>query len=193
MDIVGTVVSALVAALVAYLITNRDLSDSIDSKSKWREKLFDVAATYELTCEHAQTVRAALRFLPTEEKVEEYSFAWFSNFMITHLDEYILNKEKQSDKKDLSESSSKTKVLGISLLETKEAREKQSKLLSDFDSEIVRLFAMFLLKYHYENRSTMGPKTYLFIKGKNRSKEYDSLVAECYYHYLLMIKRIGCK
>lgn len=163
---IAAVIAALVAAFVAYLVSNRDLSDSLDSKSEWRKKLFEVASTYELTLDHAQTVRAALRFLPPHnEKVEEYSFAWFSNIMIMHLDKYILNKEYQV-----------------------EQRGEKLATLTDFNTKIVRLFAMFLLKYHYENRNSMGPKEYLFIGKRNKNKTYNSIVAEAYSQYLKLLR-----
>lgn len=162
---IAAVIAALVAAFVAYLVSNRDLSDSLDTKSGWRQKLFEVASTYELNLDHAQTVRAALRFLPQDEAVEEYSFAWFSNIMIMHLDGYILKKEYQV-----------------------EQRGEKLGTLTDFNTKIVHHFAMFLLKYHYENRNSMGPKNYLFIADKNKNTRYNPIVAEACYEYIKLIK-----
>lgn len=161
---IAAVIAALVAAFVAYLVSNRDLSDSLDSKSEWRKKLFEVASTYELTLDHAQTVRATLRFLPQDKAVEEYSFAWFSNIMIMHLDKYILNKEYQV-----------------------EQRGEKLATLTDFNTKIVRHFALFLLKYHYENRNSMGPKEYLFIGKRNKNKTYNTIVAEAYCKYVELL------
>lgn len=187
-EILAAFIGAVVAAFVTYLVSNRDLSDSLDSKSEWRKKLFEVASTYELTLDHAQTVRATLRFLPQDKAVEEYSFAWFSNIMIMHLDKYILNKEYQLEQKEVCKTSKKTDVFHIPLLNTEELKEKKISPLTDFDTKIVRHFAMFLLKYHYENRNSMGPKNYLFIADKNKNTRYNPIVVEAYCEYIKLIK-----
>ncbi|WP_048800678.1 hypothetical protein KZA77_007850 [Streptococcus constellatus] len=177
-------VAAVVAAFVTYLVSNRDLSDSLDSKSEWRKKLFEVASTYELTLDHAQTIRATLRFLPQDKAVEEYSFAWFSNIMTKHLDDYILSGAYQKEKESW-EIRKKIKGLDTQCIEIEELKENK---LRAFDTKIVRLFAMFLLKYHYENISSMGPKEYLFIAKRNRNKTYNPIVAEAYYKYIELVK-----
>lgn len=182
---IAAVIAALVAAFVAYLVSNRDLSDSLDSKSEWRKKIFEVASTYELTLDHAQTVRATLRFLPQDKAVEEYSFAWFSNVMTKHLDDYILSGKYQVEEKKSWENTKKIKELNTQCIEIEELKENK---LRAFDTKIVRLFAMFLLKYHYENISSMGPKEYLFIGKRNKNKTYNPIVAEVYYKYIELIK-----
>ena len=181
-------VAAVVAAFVTYLVSNRDLSDSLDSKSEWRKKLFEVASTYELTLDHAQTIRATLRFLPQDKAVEEYSFAWFSNIMTKHLDDYILSGKYQVEEKESFKKRKKTKFFQFQVLETEELKENKISTLGAFDTKIVRLFAMFLLKYHYENISSMGPKEYLFIGKRNKNKTYNPIVAEAYYQYLKLLK-----
>ncbi|MDB8657795.1 hypothetical protein [Streptococcus anginosus] len=180
---IAAVIAALVAAFVAYLVSNRDLSDSLDSKSEWRKKLFEVASTYELTLDHAQTVRATLRFLPQDKAVEEYSFAWFSNVMTKHLDDYILNGAYQKEKES-RENTKKIKELNTQCIEIEELKENR---LRAFDTKIVRHFAMFLLKYHYENISSMGPKEYLFIGKRNKNKTYNTIVAEAYCKYVELL------
>lgn len=188
-EVMVSLMSMIVGAFVSYFTLNRNLSDSLDTKSGWRQKLFEVASTYELTLDHAQTVRAALRFLPPHnEKVEEYSFAWFSNIMIMHLDKCILNKEYQLEQKEVCKTSKKTDVFHIPLLNTEELKEKKISPLTDFDTKIVRHFAMFLLKYHYENRNSMGPKNYLFIADKNKNTRYNPIVVEAYCEYIKLIK-----
>lgn len=184
-EILAAFIGAVLAAFVTYLVSNRDLSDSLDSKSEWRKKLFEVASTYELTLDHAQTVRATLRFLPQDKAVEEYSFAWFSNIMIKHLDDYILRGKYQVEEKKSWEKTKKIKGLGTHCIEIEELKENK---LGVFDTKIVRHFAMFLLKYHYENISSMGPKEYLFIGKRNKNRTYDPFVAEAYYKYIELIK-----
>ena len=46
---------------------------------------------------------------------------------------------------------------------------------------------MFLLKYHYENISSMGPKEYLFIGKRNKNKTYNPIVAEAYCKYVELL------
>lgn len=179
-EILAAFIGAVVAAFVTYLVSNRDLSDSLDSKSEWRKKLFEVASTYELTLDHAQTVRATLRFLPQDKAVEEYSFAWFSNVMIKHLDDYILNGAYQKEKESW-EIRKKIRGLDTQCIEIEELKENKLRV---FDTKVVRLFAMFLLKYHYENISSMGPKEYLFIGKRNKNKTYNPIVAEAYCKYV---------
>lgn len=183
-EILAAFIGAVVAAFVTYLVSNRDLSDSLDSKSEWRKKLFEVASTYELTLDHAQTVRATLRFLPQDKAVEEYSFAWFSNIMIKHLDDYILRGKYQVEEKKPWEKTKRIKGLGTHCIEIEELKENKLRV---FDTKVVRLFAMFLLKYHYENISSMGPKEYLFIGKRNKNKTYNSIVAEAYYKYVKLL------
>lgn len=180
-------IGAVVAAFITYLVSNRDLSDSLDSKSEWRKKLFEVASTYELTLDHAQTVRATLRFLPQDKAVEEYSFAWFSNIMTKHLDDYILSGAYQKEKESW-EIRKKIKGLDTQCIEIEELKENKISTLEAFDTKIVRLFAMFLLKYHYENISSMGPKEYLFIGKGNKNKDYNNIVAEAYSQYLKLLR-----
>lgn len=182
-EILAAFIGAVVAAFVTYLVSNRDLSDSLDSKSEWRKKLFEVASTYELTLDHAQTVRATLRFLPQDKAVEEYSFAWFSNIMIKHLDDYILSGLYQEEKESCK-ISRRRKFRNILLIDVK---DNGIKTLGAFDTKIVRLFAMFLLKYHYENISSMGPKEYLFIGKRNKNKTYNPIVAEAYCKYVELL------
>lgn len=46
---------------------------------------------------------------------------------------------------------------------------------------------MFLLKYHYENISSMGSKEYLFIGKRNKNKTYNPIVAEAYCKYIELL------
>ena len=190
----GALLAAAVAAFVSYFISNRDLSDSLDTKSGWRAKLFDVASKYELTLDDAQTVRAALRIFPQRKKVEQYSFTWFSNVMIVHLDKYILNEDYSS--KILKGQENKPnrknvhKFKNLSLMTTEEISDLNTSVLNVETTKVVRLFTMFLLKYHFDYRSSMGAKDYLFMANKDKNKRYNSLVEETYNEY---VKFLRCK
>lgn len=195
-EITAAIIGAIVAAFVTYWTSNQTLSDSLDSKSGWREKLFTVASKYELTLNDAQTVRAALRIFPNFDKVEDYSFTWFSNIMIVHLDKYILNKAYVSVVTGEDETSSATnghiKIQGFSLFEKSEITSQKSKKLNAANSQFVRLFAMFLLKYHFDYRSAMGAKDYLFwFNRENKNKRYSRLVEETYENYRKLLKKWG--
>lgn len=186
-------IAIIVSAAVSYLISNRDLSDSLDSKSGWREKLFAVASKYELTLDDAQTVRTALRIFPNFDKVELYSFTWFSNIMIVHLDKYILNSEVVTEEDDKSSTTNgQIKVGGMSLFEKSETTVQKFKKLNTMNSQFVRLFAMFLLKYHFDYRSAMGAKDYLFwFSRENKNKRYSRLVEETYENYKKLLEKWG--
>lgn len=183
MEIIAAFIGAIVAAIVTFWASNQTLSDSLDSKSGWREKLFAVASKYELTLDDAQTVRTALRLFPKKGNAEQYSFTWFSNIMIVHLDRYILKKHHELTR-EVEENSQNG---------NSENQSKEWKYLNSFDTEIVRLFAMFLLKYHFDHRSAMGGKDFLFLMNGNRSGKYEQIVKETCEHYekLLEIKVRG--
>lgn len=189
----GALLAAAVAAFVSYFISNRDLSDSLDTKSGWRAKLFDVASKYELTLDDAQTVRAALRIFPQSEKVEQYSFTWLSNIMIVQLDKYILNEDYRSkilkEKDDKANKKIIYTINDTSLMTIEEICDLNSSILNAETTDIVRLFAMFLLKYHFDYRSSMGAKDYLFMANKDKNKRYNSLVEETYVQYKKLMEK----
>ncbi|NQN49724.1 hypothetical protein HPA16_05125 [Streptococcus suis] len=189
-------IAIIVSTAVSYFISNRDLSDSLDTKSGWREKLFAVASKYELTLDDAQTVRTALRIFPNFEKVERHSFTWFSNIMIVHLDKYILSRDKlevvtvEDDKS--STTNGQIKVGGLQLFEKSEEIIQKSKKLNTMNSQFVRLFAMFLLKYHFDYRSAMGAKDYLsWFNKENKNKRYSRLIEEAYSNYKKLLNKWG--
>lgn len=196
MEIIAAFIGAIVAAIVTFWASHQTLRDSLDSKSGWREKLFTVASKYELTLDDAQTVRAALRLFPNFDKMELYSFTWFSNIMIVHLDKYILNRDKLGVVTEEDDKSSTTngqiKVGGLSLFEKSEATVQKSKKLNTMNSQFVRLFAMFLLKYRFDYRSAMQGKEYLFwFNRENKNKRYSRLVKETYENYRKLLKKWG--
>ncbi|MGT2666478.1 hypothetical protein ACVRYP_04020 [Streptococcus rifensis] len=189
-EVLAALVGALVAALVTYVISNRDLSDSLDSKSGWREKLFTVASKYELTLDDAQTVRTALRIFPKFEEVEQYSFSWFSDIMIVHLDRYILNKDFKDKVTEKISKKKSVQIKNLQLITIEDVPNSESNLLDSDTTAIVRLFAMFLLKHHFDYRSSMGAKDYLYKLGRDKNKIYNPIVEETYDNYLKLMRRI---
>ncbi|HEM3523495.1 TPA: hypothetical protein U1B43_000413 [Streptococcus suis] len=195
------ITAAILGAIMAFWVSNQTLSDSLDTKSGWREKLFAVASKYELTLDDAQTVRTALRIFPNCEKVEQYSFTWFSNIMIVHMDKYILNRNRPVEQNSRNailtyyEGAYRTphrkanRACSLTKLSFKETAKLESEKLNSFDTEIVRLFAMFLLKYHFDYRSAMGAKDFIFLKKKDRSRKYKFIVKETYDRYEKLLQQ----
>ena len=156
MVIVSGLVGAILSALIAIYVSLLGRNSSLDSSSKWREGLLNVASKYQLTKDDAQRVRSSLRMFKHDNKdIVVFSFDWFTNIMIAELE------------KILSESPQKCKKCS-----------KEYFLKSD-DIKVVRLFANFLLKYHYEYQSEMGPNQLILGKKKRNNQEND-LVRETF-------------
>ena len=156
MVIVSGLVGAILSALIAIYVSLLGRNSSLDSSSKWREELLNVASKYQLTKDDAQRVRSSLRMFKHDNKdIVVFSFDWFTNIMIAELE------------KILSEPPQKCKECN-----------KEYSLKSD-DIKVVRLFANFLLKYHYEYQSEMGPNQ-LFLGKKKRNNQENDLVRETF-------------
>ena len=151
MVIVSGLVGAILSALIAIYVSLLGRNSSLDSSSKWREGLLNVASKYQLTKDDA-----SLRMFKHDNKdIVVFSFDWFTNIMIVEL-ERILSEPSQKCKKC----------------------SKEYFLKSD-DIKVVRLFANFLLKYHYEYQSEMGPNQLILGKKKRNNQEND-LVRETF-------------
>ena len=156
MVIVSGLVGAILSALIAIYVSLLGRISSLDSSSKWREGLLNVASKYQLTKDDAQRVRSSLRMFKHDNKeIVVFSFDWFTNIMIAELE------------KILSDSSQKCKKCN------------EEFFLKPDDIKVVRLFANFLLKYHYEYQSEMGPNQLILGKKKRNSQEND-LVRETF-------------
>lgn len=55
-------IAALVGAVIELIVANMTLKDSLDSKSRWREQLFNVASKDKIELKDVYTLRTALRF-----------------------------------------------------------------------------------------------------------------------------------
>lgn len=60
-------IAALIGAIIDLVVTNMNIQDSLDTKSGWREKLFEVAAKERISMEDVQVLRATLRFTPKKK------------------------------------------------------------------------------------------------------------------------------
>lgn len=156
MVIVSGLVGAILSALIAIYVSLLGRNSSLDSSSKWREGLLNVASKYQLTKDDAQRVRSSLRMFKHDNKeIVVFSFDWFTNIMITELEKILsgpCQKCNMCNKEDFLESD---------------------------DIKVVRLFANFLLKYHYEYQSEMGPNQLILGKKKRNNQEND-LVKETF-------------
>ena len=151
-ELLSGLIGALITALISIYISLQSRNSSLDGSSKWREGLLDVASKYKLNIDDAQRVRASLRmFKYNEDKVVYFSFDWLTNIMISEL-ERILLIVPEDDRKYYLDSK---------------------------DAKVVRLFANFLLKYHYEYQSEMGPNQLILGKKKRNNQEND-LVRETF-------------
>lgn len=160
MVIVSGLVGAILSALIAIYVSLLGRNSSLDSSSKWREGLLNVASKYQLTKDDAQRVRSSLRMFKHDNKeIVTFSFDWFTNIMIVEL-ERILSEPSQKCSQKCKKCS------------------KEYFLKSD-DIKVVRLFANFLLKYHYEYQSEMGPNQ-LILGKKKRNNQENVLVRETF-------------
>lgn len=156
MVIVSGLVGAILSALIAIYVSLLGRNSSLDSSSKWREGLLNVASKYQLTKDDAQRVRSSLRMFKHDNKeIVVFSFDWFTNIMITELE----------------------KILSGPCQKCNTCNEED--FLESDDIKVVRLFANFLLKYHYEYQSEMGPNQLILGKKKRNNQEND-LVRETF-------------
>ena len=99
MVIVSGLIGAILSALIAIYVSLLSRNSSLDSSSKWREGLLNVASKYQLTKDDAQRVRSSLRMFKHDDKeIVVFSFDWFTNIMIAEL-EKILSEPSQKCKK----------------------------------------------------------------------------------------------
>lgn len=152
-ELLSGLIGALITALISIYISLQSRNSTLDGSSKWREGLLDVASKYKLKMDDAQRVRASLRmFKHDEDKVVCFSFDWLTNIMISELERILLIAPEGNNREYYLDSK---------------------------DAKVVRLFANFLLKYHYEYQSEMGPNQLILGKKKRNNQEND-LVRETF-------------
>ena len=184
LDLFSGLVGAGIAGLLAYIINKNDLNDSLDSKSGWREKIFDVASKSEIGYEDVYRIRAALRIEKhkAQEKLIPFSFDWMTNIMIDYFDKLINKRNNNVDPdgneiiinqistRKIHRDSATVNLLYIN-------KEKNNRELKIVDQEIIRIFARYLLKHHWEFRISMGPKGIISKEKKNKVPQNYSVDA----------------
>ncbi|HEO6299844.1 TPA: hypothetical protein VA887_000347 [Streptococcus agalactiae] len=162
-------IAAVLGATISIYVMKHGSNDDLDTSSKWRESLLNTASKFEFEVDDVQRVRSSLRMLPHNEYLTRYSFEWFTDLMILHLDK-ILEEPKLYFNKNNNRNSD----------------ESNKKVLKEEQTRIVRLFANLLLKYHFEYRKYLGPKDIIFASEKN--KRYNQLVYDVYNEYQEYVK-----
>ncbi len=105
----------------------RNIRDSLDSKSGWRKELFKIGGKVNLKYDDVYQFRSALRFNEKEKNESKNSFDKMNNIMI----KYCKSLTKEND---------------IKYLEKNEKRND----LTEIQKEIIRLFVRYMLKDHWE-------------------------------------------
>lgn len=136
-EIVGAIIGAvatLAAVILAFYLANRlTLNDSMDSKSKWREHLYDIASKDKIELADIYRIRASLRYYPRSySETNKWSFSWMSSLISNLCDKYLVGVYKNSRK----------------------SAQTNSMVLPEND-EIVRIICRYLLKVHWEARQRM--------------------------------------
>ena len=140
-EIVGAIIGAvatLAAVILAFYLANRlTLNDSMDSKSKWREHLYDIASKDKIELADIYRIRASLRYYPRSyRETNKWSFSWMSSLISNLCDKYLVDVYRNSRKRKRKRKSSQTNSLPE-------------------NDEIVRIICRYLLKVHWEARQRM--------------------------------------
>lgn len=152
-EIIAAFVGATFAGILA-LIANRDsISDSLDSKSGWRKKLFDVASKDRITMDDIYRIRASLRLDKHDSEQTIFSFNWMSNVITDFCDNIISDRQK----------------LNLEYTDTNDLR------LDSCQSEIARIYCRYLLKHHWEYRKSPLNIFFDFKKRHNISSKLSAI------------------
>ncbi|WP_346703371.1 hypothetical protein [Ligilactobacillus agilis] len=138
-EIVGAIIGAvatLAAVILAFYLANRlTLNDSMDSKSKWREHLYDIASKDKIELADIYRIRASLRYYPRSyRETNKWSFSWMSSLISNLCDKYLVDVYRNS--------------------RNRKRAQTNSAVLPEND-EIVRIICRYLLKVHWEARQRM--------------------------------------
>ncbi len=141
-EMVTGLIAGVVASIISIYISVQAGSSELDKSSEWRRSLLDVASTYEIGLNEAQRVRASIRFLKHSEidnELLKYSFDWMTNHMIEFFEITLSESFKNNRLKDSKRT----------MKQTVTNEKNNDKILYRKEQDIVRLFANFLLKYHF--------------------------------------------
>lgn len=142
-EIVGAIIGAvatLAAVILAFYLANRlTLNDSMDSKSKWREHLYDIASKDKIELADIYRIRASLRYYPRSySETNKWSFSWMSSLISNLCDKYLVGVYRNSRNRKRK----------------RKRKSSQTNSLPEND-EIVRIICRYLLKVHWEARQRM--------------------------------------
>lgn len=149
--IVASIIGAIVAILGVFLTNNVTKMNELDSKSGWRNKLFDLASKDRMTLDDVYLLRATLRFNHHIQPFELYSFKFMSN-QITDFCDNLIEKHKDDVPKEV------------------EATIKKREITDFTDREIIRIYARYLLKNHWE---VFSSKIFFFSNEFKLKKEHE--------------------
>jgi len=144
--VLAAIIGAVVAVFVMFITNNVTKMNELDSKSGWRNKLFDLASKDMMTLDDVYLLRATLRFDKHEPPYELYSFKYFSNEITVFCDELVLKYSKRSDP------------------------AIPTFIIDDVDREIIRIYARYLLKNHWE---VFSSSFFLYNKEFRIKKEHE--------------------
>lgn len=132
----GALVNRIIPLVLTFYLANRlTLNDSMDSKSKWREHLYDIASKDKIELADIYRIRASLRYYPRSySETNKWSFSWMSSLISNLCDKYFVGVYKNSN---------------IQLV-----NKPHYNILPEND-EIVRIICRYLLKVHWEARQRM--------------------------------------
>ena len=160
----GATFASAFTALIGVIFTinnnqnlkNKELLNSLDQKSEWRKELMNIAAKPVMQLEDVYRILASLRFLPKDE--EE------------------IKKSKQKEFDEISKEIYCELIKMTDCLKTKVRFDNKINLeeykFSIENSEIIRQYAKFLLKHHWEfNQSEKEKKKFM----EKEKKEFEKV------------------
>lgn len=140
------IIGAIVGGSVSLISTNVQKMNTLDSKSEWRKKLLELASKDMMTLDDVYLLRATLRFNKHEPPYELYSFKYFSNEITIFCDELVFKYSKR-----------RNPAIPVYIID-------------DIDREIIRIYARYLLKNHWE---VFSSNFFLYNKEFRIKKEHE--------------------
>lgn len=145
--VLAAIIGAVVAIVVMFITNNVTKMNELDSKSGWREKLFDLASKDIMTLDDVYLLRATLRFNYHSKPYELYSFKYMSNEITAYCD-YLIEKYKDFP----AECDGKREITNF------------------VDKEKIRIYSRYLLKNHWE---VFSSKVFFFSNEFKIKKEHE--------------------
>lgn len=160
--------SGLLGAVIGSLLSNNvQKMNELDSKSGWREKLFDLASKDAMFLNDVYLLRTTLRYDKHELPYARYSFKHMSN-QITDFCELLIEFYEKKDRDD----------------------EKKIVISDHYDREKIRIYARYLLKNHWE---VFSKKVFFLSNEFKLSKEHEIGKKTCKLIEQITIKQLEDK